>query len=342
MGVMNNRLRNSDKLTMDIIAQKLDVSKTTVSRAISGKGRVGPETRDKVLKYIDSLGYKPNSMASALAGSKTYNIGVVLPDTNERGDAPFFKDCLVGVTEAAARRDYDTVLAVVSYDNLSRLERLVEGRRVDGIILTRGDKGGKVAAYLGRQNMPFVLIGRNQGQEVYQIDSDQKDACCQLTANMLRQSRGGVALMAGPKEMDVERLRYEGYARAFELAGLDVDDSLVFWNSETRLEDAVEEILERGVKCLACSDDLICLKVMDALKKRNVSVPRDLQVVSFFDSDDLERNEIPVTALHVDTKVLSQKAADLLIDVLDGKNPDFCNYAKCSVLYRSSFRNEAA
>jgi len=100
--------------------------------------------------------------------------------------------------------------------------------------------------------------------------------------------------------------------------------------------------LERGVKCLACSDDLICLKVMDALKKRNVLVPRDLQVVSFFDSDGLERNEIPVTALHVDTKLLSQKAADLLIDVLDSKNPDFCNYAKCSVLYRSSFRNDAA
>lgn len=338
---MNNRLRNSDKITMDVIAQNLQVSKTTVSRAISGKGRVGRETRERVLKYIASLGYKPNSMARALAGSKTYNIGVVIPDTDERGGAPFFKDCLIGVTAASAKRDYETVLAVISDGNYNNLERLVNGRRVDGLVLTRGDKSGKIVSYLREQAMPFVLIGRNSDDDVYQIDSDQKDGCCELTARMLRESPKGVALLSGPKDMDVERLRYEGYAQAFTLAGLKVDESLVFWNSEKKLDEALDKILESGVNCVACSDDIICLKVMEALKQRGVSVPSRLQVVSFFDSENLESNDVPVTSLHVDTKVLSQKAGDLLIDVLDGKNPDLCNYAKCSVLYRSSFRNNA-
>lgn len=338
---MNNRLRNSDKITMDVIAQNLQVSKTTVSRAISGKGRVGRETRDRVLKYIASLGYKPNSMARALAGSKTYNIGVVIPDTDERGGAPFFKDCLIGVTAASAKRDYETVLAVISDGNYNNLERLVNGRRVDGLVLTRGDKNGKIVSYLREQAMPFVLIGRNSDDDVYQIDSDQKDGCCELTARMLRVSPKGVALLSGPKDMDVERLRYEGYAQAFTLAGLKVDESLVFWDSEKKLDEALDKILESGVNCVACSDDIICLKVMEALKQRGVSVPGRLQVVSFFDSENLESNDVPVTSLHVDTKVLSQKAGDLLIDVLDGKNPDLCNYAKCSVLYRSSFRNNA-
>ncbi|MCR5045404.1 MAG: LacI family transcriptional regulator [Treponema sp.] len=338
---MNNRLRNSDKITMDVIAQNLQVSKTTVSRAISGKGRVGRETRDRVLKYIASLGYKPNSMARALAGSKTYNIGVVIPDTDERGGAPFFKDCLIGVTAASAKRDYETVLAVISDGNYNNLERLVNGRRVDGLVLTRGDKNGKIVSYLREQAMPFVLIGRNSDDDVYQIDSDQKDGCCELTARMLRESPKGVALLSGPKDMDVERLRYEGYAQAFTLAGLKVDESLVFWDSEKKLDEALDKILESGVNCVACSDDIICLKVMEALKQRGVSVPGRLQVVSFFDSENLESNDVPVTSLHVDTKVLSQKAGDLLIDVLDGKNPDLCNYAKCSVLYRSSFRNNA-
>lgn len=338
---MNNRLRNSDKITMDVIAQNLQVSKTTVSRAISGKGRVGRETRDRVLKYIASLGYKPNSMARALAGSKTYNIGVVIPDTDERGGAPFFKDCLIGVTAASAKRDYETVLAVISDGNYNNLERLVNGRRVDGLVLTRGDKNGKIVSYLREQAMPFVLIGRNSDDDVYQIDSDQKDGCCELTARMLRESPKGVALLSGPKDMDVERLRYEGYAQAFTLAGLKVDESLVFWDSEKKLDEALDKILESGVNCVACSDDIICLKVMEALKQRGVSVPSRLQVVSFFDSENLESNDVPVTSLHVDTKVLSQKAGDLLIDVLDGKNPDLCNYAKCSVLYRSSFRNNA-
>ena len=338
---MDNRLRNADKITMDVIAKSLEVSKTTVSRAISGKGRVGRETRDKVLRYIESLGYKPNSMARALAGSKTFNIGVVIPDTGDRGDSPFFKDCLIGVTAASARRDYDTVLAVVSEGNYGNLERLVNGRRVDGIILTRQDKSGKMLSYLRRQDMPFVLIGSDSDSGVYQIDSDQKDGCCELTAKMLRQSPKGVALLAGPKDMGVERLRYEGYAQAFELAGLKVNESFVFWNSESRLDGALDKILKAGIKCAACSDDLICLKVMERLKQKGVSVPERLQVVSFFDSEELENNDVPVTSLHVDTKFLSQKAGDLLIDILDGKNPDVCNYAKCSVLYRSSFRSNA-
>ena len=341
MESMNNRLRNSDKLTMDVIAHNLQVSKTTVSRAISGKGRVGAETRDRVLKYIESMGYKPNSMARALAGAKTYNIGVVLPDTDERGGAPFFKDCLVGVTEAAARRDYDTVLAVISYGNLSRLERLVNGRRVDGIVLTRCDEKGKMVSLLRSQEMPFVVIGRDSSKSVYQIDSDQKDGCAELTAKMLRESPNGVALLAGSKEMDIERLRYEGYEQAFSQAGRKLDKSLVFWNSEEKLEADLDAVLASGARGIVCSDDLICLKVMEALKQRGVSVPEQMAVASFFDSEDLEMNEIPVTALHVDTKVLSQKAGDLLIDILDGKNPEVRNYAKCSVLYRSSFRDSA-
>ena len=338
---MNNRLRSSDKLTMDIIAKDLQVSKTTVSRAISGKGRVGRETRDRVLKYIEGLGYRPNSMARALAGAKTYHIGVVIPDSNERGGAPFFKDCLVGVTEASARRDYDTVLAVISDGNIGSLERLVNGRRVDGVVLTRGDKKGRIVSYLRSQEMPFVLIGRDSAESVYQIDSDQKDGCCELTARLLSESSDGVALMAGSKELDIERLRYEGYEQAFLLAGREVDQSLVFWNSEENLEANIDALLKSGVKRLACSDDLLCLRVMEALKKRGVGVPEQMKVVSFFDSEELEKSEIPVTSLHVDTKVLSQKAGDLLIDILDGKKPDIRNFAKCSVLYRNSFRNNA-
>ena len=113
---MDNRLRKSDKITMDDIANDLNVSKTTISRAISGKGRVGGKTKEKILDYIKAKGYKPNNTARALASSKTNNISVVLPDSNDGGDASFFKDCLVGVTEAALTEDYDVVLTVLAQD----------------------------------------------------------------------------------------------------------------------------------------------------------------------------------------------------------------------------------
>ena len=118
---MNNRLRSSKKITMLDIANELNVSKTTVSRAISGRGRIGKETREKVLNYIGTLGYTPNNIARGLASSKTYNIGVIIPDNKDGGEAPFFKAALVGITEAAVRQDYDTVLVVVNDDDISGL-----------------------------------------------------------------------------------------------------------------------------------------------------------------------------------------------------------------------------
>ncbi len=334
---MNNRLRNSERITMDVIARDLEVSKTTVSRAISGKGRIGQATRDRIMDYIASLGYKPNSMARALAGSRTYNIAVVIPDTNDHGGAPFFKDCLVGVTEVSSVHDYDTVLAVIKDGNTDSLDRLITGHRVDGFVVTRGDNDGAVVSYLKRHNAPFVLIGRDSDKTVFQIDTDQKDGCCELTARMLKYNPAGVALFAGNKDLDVEHTRYEGYAQAFLLAGRHVDEKMVFWDSERHLEKALDRLLSSEVSCVACSDDVICQKVMESLKKRKVSVPDRIKVVSFFDSETLKNNEVPVTSLHVDTKELSQKAGALLLDVLNGKKPEPVNYAKCSVIYRTSF-----
>ena len=78
------------KITIDDIATALGISKTTVSRAISGKGRVGDDTKIKVLDYIEKYNYTPNVVARALAGQRTFNIGVVWPDDYNAVDLPFF------------------------------------------------------------------------------------------------------------------------------------------------------------------------------------------------------------------------------------------------------------
>ncbi len=331
---MNNRLRKSDRLTMDDIARGLHVSKTTVSRAISGKGRIGSETREKILEYIESMGYKPNTMARALAASKTYSIGVVIPADAERGDAPFFKDCLVGVTEASVQRDYDTVLVVVSNNDIGGLERLVNNQKVDGVVLTRFDADRKAISYLESKEVPFILIGRDDSG-ILQIDSNQKDGCREVTARVLGKTKKA-ALFAGPKDMAVEKLRYQGFSEAYKQAGVPMEEKYVFWDAEKKLEENIEHVLSSGFGCIACSDDIICIKVMEILRRKKISVPDDIQVVSFFDSKVLAENDVPVTAVHVDTRELSNQAGNLLIDAINGKKMEQRNFAECSVLYRNS------
>ena len=93
------------KQTIDDIAEELKISKTTVSRAISGKGRISEETRAKVMAYIEKAGYKPNAIARGLAKNRTYNIGFAVPGDYGLVDLPFFQNCLWGICTYAAERD---------------------------------------------------------------------------------------------------------------------------------------------------------------------------------------------------------------------------------------------
>ena len=87
----------SKNITIADVAEALGVSKTTVSRAISGKGRIGEATRNRVLAYIEENDYKPNVIAKSLAQSKTFNLGIVMPSNYELVDLPFFQEVIMGI-----------------------------------------------------------------------------------------------------------------------------------------------------------------------------------------------------------------------------------------------------
>ena len=129
--------REQNKITIGDVAEALGVSKTTVSRAISGKGRIGEATRRRVLEYIKENHYRPNIVAKGLAKSKTYNIGWVMPGDSNVTELPFFQRCMIGISEVAAAYDYDILLSMVFAHDISKLKSIVKNRKVDGIILGR-------------------------------------------------------------------------------------------------------------------------------------------------------------------------------------------------------------
>ena len=124
-------------ITIADVAEALGVSKTTVSRAISGKGRIGRETRERVLAYIEEHDYKPNVIAKGLAQSKTYNICVVMPGEYDVVDLTFFQECLFGIQEIAGSMEYDILLSICRKNDISSLERIIANHKVDGVILMR-------------------------------------------------------------------------------------------------------------------------------------------------------------------------------------------------------------
>lgn len=149
--------RNTSKASLEDVANALGVSKSTVSRVLSGKGRISEETKKKVMQCVSEMNYQPNVIARSLAQSRTFNIGVVLPYEKDLGEIPFFQNCLMGICETLSSMDYDVVIAMGSANDASQLERIIRNRKVDGVILTRSVTGDPAAELLKKNDIPFEL-----------------------------------------------------------------------------------------------------------------------------------------------------------------------------------------
>ncbi len=308
-------------LTIADIAQELGVSKTTVSRAMSGKGRIGEETRKRVQAYIEAHHYSPNVVAKGLAQNKTFNLGLVLPGDYNIVELPFFQKCMMGISRTASEAGYDVLLSMVTADKITQLERAVTNRKIDGAILTRTLADDAPMRYLQENGVPFVAIGSTDEAKVVQIDNDHRGACRELTGRLLDGGIRSLALIGGREEYIVTKNRLLGFEDAF--AGHPGWDGSrqTFLNieDEGEVEKIVESLLTERVECIVCMDDFLCGCVLNVLQTRRAAVPEQVQVVSFYDSSTLA-NRIPtVTSIRFNVEELGRKACGMLLRMLDGE-----------------------
>ena len=315
------KCKENKTLTIADIADALGVSKPTVSRAISGKGRIGSETRERVLKYIDAHNYTPNVIAKSLAQNKTYNLAVVMPGDYELIDLPFFQNCIMGIQEIASSFDYDMLLTVCNNADVTKLERIVRNRKVDGVILLRSFMDDVQVEYLQEKNVPFVVTGSSNYKGVVQVDNDHRAACRELTSILLMKRMKKIALIGGNEEHVVTQSRLMGFKDAFADSGLAVDESLIYMNLDNPvlLDGKLDDIIKREVDCIVCMDDAICMEVLYKLRREGISVPDQIRVASFYNSSMLETHDPSITSLDFDAKELGMLVCRTLLDMIEGQ-----------------------
>lgn len=309
-----------DKIyTIDDIARELGVSKTTVSRAISGKGRISKETRERVFAFIEEHDYRPNVLARALAQSRTYNLGLVLPTDYSVMDFPFFKECMNGIYETASRYNYDVVIAIADDQEFSGSRRMVENRKVDGMILSRSTVGNSAMQhYLKEKQMPFVVVGPAEEEGVASVDNQNREGCCELTGILLLKGIRRLALLGGNRGHLVTESRLQGFRDAYREQKVSTEESMVIFDIEnyTATAAAVERILEWGADGILCMDDFIASMLIGCLRERNIRIPKDMKLASFYDNPQFEFLSPTVTSLHYNTKGLGENACITLLRLL--------------------------
>ena len=315
-------------LTIDDIARELGVSKTTVSRAISGKGRISAATRQRVQSYIEEHNYKPNASAKSLAESRTYNLALVLPRDFIRLDIPFIRQIMSSVCDEAFLRNYNVMVCLSTDSDSQSLIRTLDYRKVDGVILTRTVEDDPIVEMLIRREIPFATLGslphKFAGTAMVEADHDQLGGCCAFTRAVLSGSCQPTALLGNDLRYIVNQSRLNGFQQACRELVIPLNRTHIRMgiNDADSCREAVEDLLARGVRRFLCMDEEVCMRTLTVLNSCGLTIPGDAQVASFADTEQLKVHTPPISALFFDSEELGRTACRELIRGLNGESYD--------------------
>ena len=323
-------------MTIDEMAKSLGVSKSTVSRALSGKGRIGEETRARIVEFAKSQNQAVKPLNEE--GGMTKNLGVILPADVYSNGGPYFQECILGICETATFLDYEVRIATGTANDVSGIRTLVEKKKVDGVILTRSIEGDKCLKYLLEIGFPVGLTGICHSEEVIQVDTDNEAASESLTALLLGKGYRHFALVIDDMEYMVNKSRYRGFCKALEKSSLSLQKQEIL-SGPLRvdlLDSVLENLIAKKVECIICGDDIICTRVMSSLQAAGYRIPKDIAVASLYNSPNLDCFSPSVTAVNVSAKQVGNMISKQLRSYLEGREYQKQTMMDYEILVRKS------
>lgn len=321
---------NEQLTTIDDIANALGVSKSTVSRAISGKGRVGEKTRQEILAFCEEHNYRPNAAAKSLASNRTFNIALVMPEDFSSSDRAFFQEVMIGASECAAKHDYDMLISINTDVDASPLKRMILNQKVDGVLISRSIKKSAAVNLLRKSNLPFVVIGSSSDKNTVCVDNNNEAAVKDLVNLLISKSSKRIALLGGDEDYYVTGARLSGYKNALAENNIKYDDKLVFMNCTDgeSIINAVKKAVEREADCIVCMDDYICSIANTETRRIGKKIPDNIKIATCYDSPTTVNSMPPITGIKFNTRKLGEKAAEKILDLLGidiGNDSDYYN-----------------
>ena len=308
--------------TLDKIAKELGLSKTTVSRAISGKGRISEETRAKVNAFIKEINYRPSAVARSLAASRTFNVGLVFPADSALGEMPYFQTLMTGVCDRAMEYEYDVLIILADNDGISALKHAVRNKKIDAVMVSRCEQDSKVINFLKDASIPYIVVGDPMEPGVPFIDHDNEGAATRMIETLIDKGITRMALIGGGENINVTHSRLAGFRQGFINRGMKADENQIYLNmhKSDRMDKVLKTAIAEGAECIVCMDDMLCNSVLNCLHNDGLSVPEDIKLCSFYDSNLLSTSKPSITSLYFDAKKLGAEGLSMLMRNLDGED----------------------
>ena len=309
--------------TIKEIAKRLNISSSTVSRALHDHHSIGLRTKMRVQQLAKELKYEPNQTAIFFKQRKTFTIGVILPHLSES----FFSSAISGIEDFASTKKYN-VLVGQSHDSQEREKQLVEAmknHRVDGMLVSVAKNTSNYEHFdiLNDYNIPLVFFDRiPRKEDIHYVTVNLVNGMTAAINFLVSRGHRNIALINGPNTIIASRERLEGYKEALSRKKIKIDAAYIISTdlSKAGTEKAMEELLalKRRPTAIITFNDYVALDAMQYARQQRIKINQDISFVSFANLPMCHYMEKPpLASVEQFPYEQGKKAAEILWQILD-------------------------
>ncbi|MGK0253539.1 MAG: LacI family transcriptional regulator [Mariniflexile sp.] len=319
------------KITLKQIAKELDVSISTVSKALSNNKEISEDTTQKIQAFAKLYNYKPNNIALSLKNRKTKTIGILIPEIVHH----FFSTVIRGIELVANKRGYNVIVGLSNESftkEILNMEMLANGS-IDGFILSISKETLLKQDYHHfnatiDQGMPIVLFDRVVNEvNCDKVIVDDFKGAEKAVKKLISTGCKNIALITTFDYVSVGKLRTQGYLEALQNAEIRADSNLILKIDDALdveghldiLENEIEQFFRNNNKIdgVFAVNELYAVTAMKVARKLGFKIPDDVQVIGFTDGVLSKHARPSLTTVSQHGQKIGEKAADLLIDRLE-------------------------
>jgi LacI family transcriptional regulator len=314
------------RATLKQIAKELNVSVSTVSKALNDSSEISEQTKIRIKEYAKLKNYKPNVIGLNLKNRKTKTIGVIIPNILDS----FFAKVFSGIEKIADNKGYNVIMCI-SNESLEKEIRIIDmlsNGTIDGFILSISEEAQKLKEYnhlkeIISEGTPIVIFDRIVDEVVCdKVIVDDFDSAFNATQHLINTGCKNIALFSSVDNLSVGKLRAEGYLQALKNSNIEINLNLIIrTDSENDLKNKIETVFENntidGIFAVVENDSVAALRIS---QKRGFKIPEELCIIGFADGILASRRLSPSLSTISQYGVeIGEVAAKLLIDRLESK-----------------------
>jgi LacI family transcriptional regulator len=317
----------SKRVTIQDLANELNTTTSTISRALRNHPSISKGMKEKVLALAKIKNYQVNSIAANLRSGKSKNIGIVVPRINR----DFFANVISGIEEVANNEGYSVVICQ-THDKYEKEKNCIEAflrTRVEGIIISVGleTMDFNHLKRISDLNVPLIYFDRVQeGAKSISIVNDDVEGAMQGVNHLLEMGYKRIAHLGGPSHINIYRNRKQGYLNALLKNKIPIDNDIIL-EINLRSESGKESIeklksLKNPPDAIFSSSDYAALGAMNWLKENNFKIPEEIGIVGYSNEKFTSYISPSLTTIDQHSLEMGKYAAKTFFDVIKTKDKE--------------------